>query len=77
MEGRAEEEFRKNNLGREKFRDVDALAWRLHSCICQGESRVERSVERLKEQERMLWNVLVFFNMDKVVLCWIREAIYS
>ena len=59
-----------NQPWEEKFREMDALAWSngfLH--LSWGGSKVEMCVKKLIGQERMLWNVLVFLNMDEVLLC--------
>lgn len=42
--------------------------------LSKGESWVEMCVDKLVGQESMLRNVLVFFNMNEVILCWLREA---
>ena len=42
--------------------------------LLEVERSVETHVERLVGQERRLWTVLVSFNMQEVMLGWVREA---
>lgn len=77
MGGRAEERLLKNTALVERKEAERNGYLSLQTAVphlSKGESRVEMCVDKLVGQESMLRNVLVFFNMDEVILCWLREA---